>query len=1090
MRIHQGLMGAGLMLAVASGVTAEYFLTPEATREIQGLLATGEWSIRTSWPLATDHDYRAADQPVEFIPITVHVVRFDSGTGGIDLALVDQAIAVCNQQYNNPDSGYFGYRFYRKNVQFIDSDEFAYFHMDFYGSSELGALIQENPIPGTVNAYFVPEFQSDRPIAGVSTLPYGPGAKGMALSNTGTGALPHEMGHYLGLLHTFEWNANGDECASGDGCEFGGDLICETPADPGTGWWGNFRAAPLAYCYRCDTDFSHPYDPQGNDGRGELGEVDCPWANVDCDDRGADCGTGYAHCEADDGETCIQYEPMTNNIMSYYDPGDPSTSRFVAEQLSLMRATLEFRFADHVESDFDCNGNDLPDSFEIESLWYPDSVDCDANGRPDDCDIADNLALDCDSDGRIDHCQLSGGYDTDCDGNGELDSCDLIDDPSLDCDFNGLFDICQIQQGDGTDCDGNGLMDACDVAADPSLDCDGSGLFDLCEIALGISTDCDGSGVPDHCELAENPERDCDGNGVYDPCDVDSGLDTDCDGNGRLDNCDLAIDPARDCDLDGVIDACAIANGDVDDCDGSGLPDSCEGTLASVTDRLTDADPDWHAYLGTSASIYGGMAVVGSPGDDSGAAQGGAVTVYRRQSPGVWSAETELLDAASAKNDLMGSAVAAGDGEVFSGAPGDNNAMGVDAGAVIVHTRTEGMWSQGATLYGSATNVDDEFGGSLALDGDRLAVGAPMGEPTEVIGAAGMVYIFGRSGETWAEQHILSHSGGDEGDGFGHSVSLDGDTLAVGMPGYDGAALNAGGAAIMDASGSGVVATLVDPAAKPHDAFGTSVSVQGVWAAVGSPLSNPAGPTDSGSVSIFKMVSGDWAWQQTLVASDARAGDRFGSQVVLDGERLMVGSPYDDGIEPILGNSGQVYTFVLDGGAWSESGVVQPFQREIGLQFGHAVDAMGGLSIVGAPGAVGEFDDVGAAFVVVLLDCDLNGEVDSCELADGGSDCDLDGVLDSCGIAMALARDCDGNGQPDSCDIVGDPGLDSNGNGELDACEGLGDLAGGDGIINLADLMVMISFWGTSNGAADLDGDGIVGVRDLILLLERWGTAG
>lgn len=43
-------------------------------------------------------------------------------------------------------------------------------------------------------------------------------------------ALTHELGHFFGLLHTFE--NPGIELVNGSNCETAGDGICDTPADP------------------------------------------------------------------------------------------------------------------------------------------------------------------------------------------------------------------------------------------------------------------------------------------------------------------------------------------------------------------------------------------------------------------------------------------------------------------------------------------------------------------------------------------------------------------------------------------------------------------------------------------------------------------------------------------------------------------------------------------------------------------------------------------------------------------------------------------------------------------------------------------
>src|SRR5262245_18592240 len=106
--------------------------------------------------------------------------------------------------------------------------------------------------------------------------------------------------------------------------------------------------------------------------------------------------------------------------------------------------------------------------------------DCNANGVPDDQDIAS-------------------GASADCDGNGVPDECEA------DCDADGIVD-----DGDGPDCNGNLAPDNCDISAGVSQDCNANGVPDECE------PDCDGDGIPDVCD-----GPDCNGNGLPDNCDVD-----------------------------------------------------------------------------------------------------------------------------------------------------------------------------------------------------------------------------------------------------------------------------------------------------------------------------------------------------------------------------------------------------------------------------------------------------------------------------------------------------------------------------------------------------------------------------------------
>jgi hypothetical protein len=43
-----------------------------------------------------------------------------------------------------------------------------------------------------------------------------------------------------------------------------------------------------------------------------------------------------------------------------------------------------------------------------------------------------------------------------------------------------------------------------------------------------------------------------------------------------------------------------------------------------------------------------------------------------------------------------------------------------------------------------------------------------------------------------------------------------------------------------------------------------------------------------------------------------------------------------------------------------------------------------------------------------------------------------------------------------------------------------------DGVVNAADLALLLGVWGSSGGPADLDGDGTVGAGDLAVLVGAW----
>ena len=81
-----------------------------------------------------------------------------------------------------------------------------------------------------------------------------------------------------------------------------------------------------------------------------------------------------------------------------------------------------------------------------------------------------------------------------------------------DCNANGNPDVCDLAEGSSTDCDGNGVPDECD------LDCNENGLPDACDVSSGSSLDCNGNGVPDECDLDSASSPDANANAIPDEC--------------------------------------------------------------------------------------------------------------------------------------------------------------------------------------------------------------------------------------------------------------------------------------------------------------------------------------------------------------------------------------------------------------------------------------------------------------------------------------------------------------------------------------------------------------------------------------------
>jgi hypothetical protein len=81
-------------------------------------------------------------------------------------------------------------------------------------------------------------------------------------------------------------------------------------------------------------------------------------------------------------------------------------------------------------------------------------------------------------------------------------------------------------------------------------------------------------------------------------------------------------------------------------------------------------------------------------------------------------------------------------------------------------------------LTASDADAGNSFEGALSVSGDTLIVGSAH---TDDAGPdSGSVYIFVRVGTSWQQQAKLSAADGADGDQFGHSVSVDGNTAIVG----------------------------------------------------------------------------------------------------------------------------------------------------------------------------------------------------------------------------------------------------------------------------------------------------------------------
>jgi hypothetical protein len=259
---------------------------------------------------------------------------------------------------------------------------------------------------------------------------------------------------------------------------------------------------------------------------------------------------------------------------------------------------------------------------------------------------------------------------------------------------------------------------------------------------------------------------------------------------------------------------------------------------------------------------------------------------------------------------------------------GDTAVVGADRhddsqkGSAYVFERNQGgadNWGQVKRLAASDGAADDNFGVSVAIDGDTVVVGAyrdDVGSYTD----QGSVYVFMRDqggAGNWGQVIKLTAIDGARSDSFGVSVAIDGDTVIVGAYGDNVSyspsqgsayvfARNQGGA---DNWGQVIKLTASDGAA--FDRLGLSVAVDGDTAVVGAYHDDIGRYGDrQGSAYLFGRNQGgadNWGQVIKLTASDGAAEDYFGCSVAIGGDTVVVGA-YNDEIQRCIA-SGSAYVF-------------------------------------------------------------------------------------------------------------------------------------------------------------------------------------
>jgi hypothetical protein len=379
---------------------------------------------------------------------------------------------------------------------------------------------------------------------------------------------------------------------------------------------------------------------------------------------------------------------------------------------------------------------------------------------------------------------------------------------------------------------------------------------------------------------------------------------------------------------------------------------------------LKAPNADASDLFGSAVAIAGDTIVVGAFGESSNqttitngttasannlSMSSGAVYVFKRTGT-LWAQEAYIKAPNANPMDYFGNSVAISGDTVVVGAHQEqsnqtsitNGATGSGdnslsfAGAVYVFKRTGTLWAQEAYIKAPNAGSMDFFGSSVAISRDTIAVGAEAEASNQITitnGASaslnnsasfsGAVYVFKRSGITWAQEAYLKAPNANTLDALGNSVALYGDTIVAGAK---------------NESSSQITIT------------------NGSTASADNSLSN------SGAAYVFKRTGSVWAYEAYLKAPNADPSDNFGKEVAIFGDTVVVGAPYEDSNQTTITNgtsassnndaidSGATYIFKRTGEQWAHDAYLKAPNVEIDDNFGSAVAISGDTIVVGSAG--------------------------------------------------------------------------------------------------------------------------------------------
>ena len=497
---------------------------------------------------------------------------------------------------------------------------------------------------------------------------------------------------------------------------------------------------------------------------------------------------------------------------------------------------------------------------------------------------------------------------------------------------------------------------------------------------------------------------------------------------------------------------------------GAGFHDNFTGTAYffkrlgsgwTQTAMLTPPDVVQWDYFGMSAAINeaGNLAVFGAPYKDITDDQGtdddaGEAYIYSRNPNGTWSLEASLWDTDPASRDpvsYLGYHVAIS-GEVAVIAAQSDNAFGLfDCGSARVYRRTpQHQWNLEAVLFAPQPQLDGYFGASVSIDGNQIAVGATL-ESSNGLTDNGVVHMFRYTSGTWNYDGKIVAVNPVADEAFGGEVAVSGDRVVISDGDYAQSPGFIKRAFVYRRAAANVwlpEMVLTDPDDNDNGFFGTAVAMDGPRFVVTDYIDDPYGIYNAGAAYVYTVASDDCA-NAALITAGSYQGCTEGLTAQIQnscGPNAPSGPDAWFSYTPTC--TGPV---TIDTNGSSFDTVLSVYT---------SCPGQGGLNVACD-------DDSGVGYASQLTFQATAGVNYKIRLA---------GYNQQAGAFVLELID--------SC-ISGCPA-------------DIAPLPSGDGVVNSADLLMIINNWGFNLGPADIapppNGNGVVNAADLLMVINSWGA--